>query len=279
MVSTHTARKAWRRLEPVHGMIYFVPETVEQFAAVGITDRQMGYFASRAAAFGRASAEVVIATFFNFCPDLVRRALPAAWDIVTPERLLDARLRAAGAALKRAGLDQHPDLAEIVTLARRAAEAAREHLEGRPLFAAHTTLPWPEEPHLVLWHAQTLLREFRGDGHIAALTVEGLSGREALVLHAASGELPAIFLKISRGWSAAEWDATEDDLRGRGLLGEGLTLTGEGEALRRRIEERTDVLALPAYASLGEEGCERLAEIARSFGRTVVDSGLLNLAR
>jgi hypothetical protein len=278
VVSTHTARRAWRRLEPLHGMIYFVPEAVEQYAALGVTDRQMGYFASRGAAFGRVSADVVIATFFNFCPDLVRRALPAAWDIVSPERLLDARLRAAGAALRRAGLDQHPDLAETVTLARRAAEAACERLEGRPLFAAHTTLPWPEESHLVLWHAQTLLREFRGDGHIAALTVEGISGREALVLHAASGDVPAVFLKVSRGWSAAEWGATEEDLRSRGLLGEGLTLTGEGEALRRRIEERTDALALPAYASLGQDGCERLAEMARSFGRTVVDRGLLKLA-
>ncbi|MEV7967098.1 hypothetical protein AB0O34_14095 [Sphaerisporangium sp. NPDC088356] len=278
MVSTHTARRAWRRLEPVHGMIYFVPEAVEQFAALGVTDRQMGYFASRGAAFGRVSAEVVIATFFNFCPGLVRRALPAAWDIVTPQRLLDARLRAAGNALKRAGLDQHPDLPETLALARRAAEAALGHLEGRPLFAAHATLPWPEEPHLTLWHAQTLLREFRGDGHIAALTVEGLNGREALVLHAASGDVPAIFLKASRGWSAEEWDATEEDLRGRGLLGEGLTLTGEGEALRRRIEDRTDALALPAYAALGEEDCARLAELARSFGRTVVDSGLLSFA-
>ncbi len=278
MVSTHTARRAWRRLEPVHGMIYFVPEVAEQFAALGVTDRQMGYFASRGAAFGRVSPEVVIATFFNFSPGLVRRALPAAWEIVSPERLLDARLRAAGNALKRAGLDQHPHLAETLALARRAAEAAGGHLDGRPLFAAHATLPWPEEPHLALWHAQTLLREFRGDGHIAALTVEGLSGREALVLHAASGDVPAIFLKASRGWSAAEWDATEEDLRRRGLLGEGLTLTAQGEALRRRIEDRTDELALPAYAPLGEQDCARLAELARSFGRAVVDGGLLTFA-
>ncbi len=277
MVSTHTARRAWRRLEPVHGMIYFVPEAVKQFTALGVSDRQMGYFASRAAALGRASAEVVIATFYNFNPELVRRALPAVWEITTPEQLLDARLRAAGDALQRAGLDRHPDLAETVTLARRAAEAACEHLEGRPLFAAHTTLPWPTEPHLVLWHAQTLLREFRGDGHVAALTFEGVNGREALVLHAASGEVPAVFLKASRGWSPAQWRETEDDLRGRGLLGEGLTLTERGQALRRGIEERTDTLALPAYDVLGEDDCARLAEIARSFGRGVVDSGLLNV--
>lgn len=275
MIGIETARKAWRRLEPVHAMIYFVPEAVEEYAALGVTDRQMGYFASRSAALGRASAELTIATFVNFCPDLVRQAIPAAWDLVSPERMLEARLRAAGRALERAGFDRHPDLAETVALARRAAEAACEHPEGRPLFAAHAALPWPDEPHLALWHAQTLLREFRGDGHIAALTVEGLSGLEALVLHAASGGLPVRFLKESRGWGDTRWEATEKDLRARGLLGEGLTLSAEGQTLRGRIEDRTDDLALPAYAVLGEHDGERLAGLARSFGRGVVDRGLL----
>ena len=278
MVSRHTARRAWRRLEPVHAMIYFVPEAVTEYAALGVTDWQTGYFASRGAAFGRVSAEVVIATFFNFNPELVRRALPAAWEITSPESMLAARLRAAGLALQRAGVDRQPGLDEVTTLARRAAEAACEHLEGRPLFAANATLPWPEEPHLELWHAQGLLREFRGDGHIAALTTEGLTGREALVLHAASGRVPDIFLKASRGWSADQWDATERDLRTRGLLGDGLSLTEEGAALRERIEERTDTLALPAYSVLGEDGCARLAELARSFGRAIVDQGLLTFA-
>ncbi|MEN3271540.1 MAG: hypothetical protein V7636_301, partial [Actinomycetota bacterium] len=58
---------------------------------------------------------------------------------------------------------ESPELIEAAELARRAAEVACERPEGRPLFAGHASLPWPEEPHLVLWHAQTLLREFRGD--------------------------------------------------------------------------------------------------------------------
>ncbi len=261
-------------------MIYFVPEALKRYAAVGLADPRHAYFASRAAAFGPASPEVVIATFYNFSPHLVRQALPAAWEVTSPEQLRAARLEAADAALRRAGIHSNPELEleETLALARRAAEAACERLDGRPLFAAHAALPWPDDPLLDLWHAQTLLREYRGDGHIAVLVNEGLTGREALILHAATGDLPVVFLKISRGWTEEEWAEGEDGLRSRGLLGEGLTLSDQGRELRARIESRTDALALPAYAALGEEGCARLAELARGFGRAVVDGGLLKLA-
>lgn len=269
------ARQAWRRLEPVHGMIYFVPEAGRSYAALGLKG-MAGYFASRSAAFGPASAELVIATFYNFYPQLVRRALPSAWAVVTPERVLAARYEAAGQALRRGGIHELPGLPEVLALARKAAEAAVEHPQGRPLFAAHATLPWPDDPLLQLWHAQTLLREFRGDGHVACLVAEGVGGLEALVLHAAGGEIPADFLKISRAWPAEEWAAAEERLRERGLLdGDGLSV--EGKALRRHIEDRTDALAMPAYGVLGEDGCARLAELARPFGRAVVDAGLLKI--
>ncbi|CAM5262430.1 SCO6745 family protein [Streptomyces aurantiogriseus] len=184
------ARAAWRRLEPVHGMIYFVPEARRRYADLGLSGRA-GYFTSRSAAFGRASAELVISTFYNFNPDVVRQAVDGAWDATTPQQVLDARYAAACEALRRAGIHELPTLHEVLALTRRAAEAACEHAQGRPLFAAHAALPWPEEPVLQLWHAQTLLREFRGDGHVACLLSEGVGGLEALVLHAATGEVDA----------------------------------------------------------------------------------------
>ncbi|MEV4188864.1 hypothetical protein AB0J28_46265, partial [Streptosporangium canum] len=130
MTDVRLARQSWRRLEPVHGMIYFVPEAAERYAALGL-EPQAGYFASRGAAFGTASPELVIATFYNFCPTLVRRALPAAWEVTTPEKVIEARLDAVGAALRRAGIHEIPVLAETTALARRAAEQAVEHLQGR----------------------------------------------------------------------------------------------------------------------------------------------------
>ncbi|MFD0000914.1 hypothetical protein ACFVJ4_00655 [Streptomyces sp. NPDC127178] len=270
-----TARAAWRRLEPVHAMIYFVPEGRLRYADLGLSARA-GYFTSRSAAFGRASAELVISTFYNFNPDVVRQAVDGAWDATTPQQVLDARYAAAGEALRRAGIDELPNFDEVLALTRRAAEAAREHAQGRPLFAAHAALPWPQEPVLQLWHAQTLLREFRGDGHVACLLSEGVSGLEALVLHAATGEVPVDFLKASRAWPEEKWAGTQERLRTRGLL-DGDTLSPEGTLLRRHIEDRTDRLALPAYSVLGDADCARLAELASPFGRAVVEAGLLKL--
>ncbi len=282
-VTPALARETWRLTEPLHGMIYFAPEAAERYAAIGLHGRHMGYFPSRAAALGTPTAEVVIATFYNFNPALVRRAIPAAWQIADPATVLAARLASADAALRRAlGTDVDcPEVAEAAELAGRAARAALDHLSGRPLFAAHATLDWPEQPHLALWHALTLLREFRGDGHIAALTAEGVSGLEALVGHAATGDVPAAALQTTREWSAEDWAAAVVTLQERGLIapGEALAFTEAGKAQRQWIEDRTDTLSLPAYGALGVEGCTRLGELARPLSRAVVAAGLLPLRR
>jgi hypothetical protein len=279
MVTPALARRVWRDVEPAHTMIYFVPEAPAAYARAGVSDPAMGYFGSRAAALGRVPAEVVIACFFNFNPDLVRHAIPAAWDIAAPEALLAARVEAADNALRR-GLGEALNseaLAEAAELARRAAVVACDHPEGRPLFAAHAALSWPEAPHLVLWHAQTLLREFRGDGHIAALVLAGLSGLEANVLHAASGEISARFLRDSRAWPDEQWNSAIERLRADGLLapGQELSLTEAGQRLRQGIEDRTDEASVAPYTALGEDGCERLRELARPIRRAILDAGLL----
>ena len=151
--------------------------------------------------------------------------------------------------------------------------------EGRPLFAAHAGLDWPEPPHLVLWHAQTLLREFRGDGHITVLVDNDLDPVEALVMHLASGEVPGTFLRATRAWPDAVWDAGVDRLCQRGLVappsaGEGrsLALAERRRVLRRRIEDMTDRLAVHPYEALGEEECAELRTLARPFSRAVVES-------
>ncbi|MGH2759707.1 MAG: SCO6745 family protein, partial [Actinomycetota bacterium] len=158
------ARKMLRTLEPFHGWVYFAPEPREAYAKLGVTEGRMGYFGSRSAAMGAVNADVVVATFFNFHPDLIRRSIPKVWQIVAPADLLAARLEGADGMLRRILGDAvaSGEMREAAELARRAAEACGP--EGRPLFAGHAGLDWPTEPHLVLWHAQTLLREYRGDG-------------------------------------------------------------------------------------------------------------------
>jgi hypothetical protein len=263
------ARKTWRTLEPIHGAIYFVPEAVEEYAAVGVDGRMRGYFASRAAPMGAVVPEVVIATFFNFDPAFVRTNVDGVWNDTTPEQILDARTRAADRMLRRIGgeLVDGAAIAEAADLARVAASAACDDIVGRPLFAGHASLDWPEEPHLVLWHAQTLLREYRGDGHIAVMVAEGLSGCDALVTHAAAGDVPAAVLQGTRSRQDADWSASIDGLRDRGWLDADGAYTELGRARRAWIEQRTDELSVRAYDALGEEGCDRLRDLARPLSK------------
>ncbi len=278
------ARKMLRTLEPYHGMIYFVPEARRRYEGLGLVGRRMGYFASRSAAMGPVGAEVVIATFFNFHPALVRSAIPEAWHRASPAAVLDARLAAADEALRAMLGDAvigSDELAEAADLASEAAAGCT--LPGRPLYAAHAGLAWPDEPHLVLWWAQTLLREFRGDGHVAALVAEGVDGAEALVLHERSGAegLAPGTLRTSRAWPDDEWGAAVARLRARGWADDGDGLTPEGGAARERIEAVTDELAMACWEPLGEDRCRRLRELVRPFSRSIFEQAWspANLAR
>ncbi|WP_416969442.1 SCO6745 family protein [Streptomyces sp. 4F14] len=266
------ARQTWRTLEPYHGAVYFSPECAGQYAELGV-DARTGYFASRSAALGAAPADLVIATFYNFNPQLVRRAIPAAWEAATPQQFTAARLTGIDATLRRVlgGDVSSPELARAAELARTAAEVTVRHPHGRPLFAAHAALPWPDAPHLVLWHAQTLLREFRGDGHVAALLTAGLSGLEALVTHAATGDIDAGVLRDSRAWTPEQWEQAVQDLRERGWLDEGprLALTEDGTRRRAEIEHTTDTLAALPYLTLGPAACAELRSLVRPFSLAV----------
>jgi hypothetical protein len=272
-----STRLAWRVTEPLHAMIYFAPEAFTRFAELGLNPME-GYFASRGGVFGVTGPGPVIATFYNFNPRLVRKAIPAVWERTTPAAVLAAQMDAAGEALRRGLGDETitgPGVAEAAELAGRAAEAACEIPQGRPLFAAHLGMPWPEEPHLRLYHAQRLLREFRGDGHVSALLQAGISGVEANVLQVAAGRAPREFLQYTRGWRDGDWDAAVDSVRTRGWVADD-GLTPAGRDLMAELEATTDRLAEPGWAVLGEAGRLRLAELTRPLSRAIVKAGLLD---
>jgi hypothetical protein len=180
------------------------------------------------------------------------------------QRDLGGRLAAVHLALREILGDQveGDDVAEAAALADRAARAAS--IEGRPRCVGHAALPWPDQPHLVLWHAITLLREYRGDGHIAALVTAGLDPCEALVTHGAVHEngVGSSVLRSSRSWPDDEWEAAAERLRGRGLF-QGDALSADGVALRDRIEAMTDEAAAPAWAAISGGEAERLRAIVR----------------
>ncbi|MEV7440705.1 hypothetical protein AB0O22_06065 [Streptomyces sp. NPDC091204] len=269
-------RQLWQLLEPVHAIVYFAPEAYEEAGALGYAtdDRWPMYFAFRAAPLGPAEPELVNALFFSISPRMVERYVAQSWHTAPPARVLAARAVAADRSL-RALLGERtasPDLAEAAMLARRAAEAAAT--AGRPLAAANAALPWPDAPHAVLWHAATILREHRGDGHLVALQAHHLDAVESLVLHSGAGAAPAEWFE-SRQWSADEWNAAGARLAARNLLAEDGTATATGLALRTAVEKLTDELASAPWSALTPQETARLAELLLPPVLDIVGAGLL----
>lgn len=267
--------RAHRAVEPLHSHVYFAPEHDAGFSALGLKPGRMSYFAGRAAPMGAVGAGVVTATFYNFSPSLVAHMIPRAWTIASPDQVVAARWDIARGSLTRLLGQEVIDSAEFAELAgllREACDALTA--EGRPLYAGHADLGWPGEPLLDLWYAATLLREHRGDGHVAALLHADLNGLEALITYTATGRgftLPAA--KATRGWSDEEWTAESAALVERGLLDEDGGLTAEGKDLRARVEAETDVLGADPWLLLGQERTERVIELGKGFARLLVAGG------
>jgi hypothetical protein len=257
------ARRLFRLVEPIHLVTYFADEPTEALMALGHRNYWDGYFAGRAAPLGRVPAEVVHAVFYNFAEGEAARHVPRVWDTASPEAALAARQQGSVAALRRilGDVADSPGLARAADLAMSAASGAPP--EGRVMYAALRVLPVPEEPVARLWHAATLLREHRGDGHVAALVSEGIGGTEAHVLHAlAEGIYPAETFGRIHHLPAARLAAVMDGLRGRGLLDADGRLTDTGRDAKARIESLTDDLAAATYDSL-EPG--RLDELVQEL--------------
>jgi hypothetical protein len=246
----------WTLFEPIHAVTYFAPEGRSAFEQAGLRGFWRGYFAGRGAPLGPVGAAVVTASFFNFAPAFVARAIPGIWEIVTPEEAL--RIRMAGAASALGGL-----LADLESEAAAAAgllwQAVGElDCAGRVLAAANAALPDPDDdspgPSSLarLWQAATLLREHRGDGHFAALTAADIDGCEAVALRCCL-DLRREDLQPMRGWTDEAWDGALGRLADRGWLGAGGQLTSAGRDAHAAVEDATDRAAGRPWAHLGPD--------------------------
>ena len=265
------ARRLLDRFEPIHGVTYFAPEVREGLDGLGYKGYWMGYFASRSAPLGQVPPEVVTAIFYNFAPSRVAKALPAAWAIAGPEEALRVRHETAVAVLRRYGLTEDENVTTAAELLSRAAKNAP--LCGRPLFAANSALPWPDDPLGTLWHATTLLREHRGDTHTTVLSAAGVSGRECNVLHSASGAIPRDYIARTRDYDDEEWHLCEQQLAARGLLDGDGSLTAAGRELKEHVETSTDALSLSVLDTLSDDEVETLFQALTPITRTVVAAG------
>jgi hypothetical protein len=248
----HSPAKVHRMFELVEPIATITYSAVpnDAFLALGMRNYWDGYFAGRAAPLGLAPAEVVHAVFYNFADGEVARHIPWVWGKVSPEEAIAVRERGSAAALRQAigALAGSSGLVRIADLATRAAVSAPT--EGRALYAGLRALAVPEEPVARLWHAATLLREHRGDGHNAALVAHGIGGTEAHVLLALSLGMKAEEFGRTHHLPTAQLAAVVDGLRGRGLVDAAGGFTVAGRETSERIEALTDELAAPAYAVL-----------------------------
>ncbi|MFD7618512.1 hypothetical protein [Streptomyces sp. NPDC059802] len=266
-------RTLWLRTEPLHAVIYFDEECRGIGKSVGLKGFWMGYFATRTAPMGRIRPEAATAALGVFAPGMVARALPDAWRVVTPEKLIDLRARLAARALRRLvpGVDSLagrlvPPLAAMV--------AAASPL-ARPLFAANRPLCDRTDPVESLWQLTTTLREFRGDAHIAALADHGLDAPEALVLAAATDRVPREGIRLDRGWSEAKWADAEERLRSRGLIDAESDATPRGHRERELVEDTTDRLAARLLCPLAESAADELLAALELPTRQVLGAKLL----
>lgn len=249
-MTASTARRMFELVEPIGAIPYSADEPNEAMFALGFTNYWDTYFAGRAAPLGLVPAEVVDALFYNFAPGEVARHIPTVWRTTTPDAAIAARQIGCANALRRILGDRvdTPAFARAAELLTKAATSAP--VEGRPMYAALRAIPVPDDVVTRLFHAASLLREHRGDGHIAALMVEGVGGVEAHVLLALDMNLPANEFGRIHHLPAAQLDAVIDAMRGRGLIGEDGWLSEQGHTVKQRVESLTDDLAAKPYDSL-----------------------------
>jgi hypothetical protein len=265
-------REFWQGIEVIHDVVYFGDDIRDRFDAIGLKGWWMAYFAHRSAALGTPDPKTVTALFHGFAPRLVERALPDAWSLAGRDEILATRLRLAVDRLTPA-IDPAAREKEVARLAKDL-EAIVDGLNfaGRALSAAHANLPRPNDPLERLWWAATVLREYRGDSHVALLVAAGLDGAAANALAVADGRAPAT-QQQARGWNDDEWMAGYEHLRRRAWTDEYGQITDAGKAARAQIEDATDRVSsacfdeeMQARAITAERALVDLARAINSAG-------------
>jgi hypothetical protein len=263
----HAARRLWTTLEPLHAVVYFTPEVRGAGKAIGLRGYWDTYFAFRAAPLGPVAAPAVVAMFAGFEPEMVARALPSAWSRASVADCLAARSAVAATTLRGIGVTEDACAAAVATLSGVVLASI-----GRPLGMANAALPLPADPVEAVWQLATTVREHRGDGHVAALAVAGLSGLDAIHLQLAGNGFDQETMRQARGWSPDQWAAAHDSLVERELLAPD-GLTPDGAAVLASVEDMTDALAWQGGAL--SVPVDQVAEVLAPAVAAVWDSGLL----
>ncbi|MBM2621316.1 MarR family transcriptional regulator [Actinoplanes sp. LDG1-06] len=220
-------------------------------------------------------AQVVHAAFYSFAEGEAARHIPSAWEKIPPEASVAARERGSAASLRRILGDElatSAGLGRAADLVTKAATSAPTN--GRVMYAGMRTLAVPSDPVARLWHSATMLREHRGDGHVAALVGAGIGGTEAHVISAlAHGIYPAESFGRIHHLPEQRLAAVMDGLRERGLIDADGRFTDAGRETQQRIEALTDELATPPYDALTPGELDELIAALEPLTATLVAAG------
>ncbi len=268
----HIARRLAAAIEPFVGQVYFSPECHAAYAALGFNPSPgdangvalpdgAAYFTSRGSVMGQVHGTVVAAAFGVFNPAAVVPAVAYGWTLTDATTICTARTDGALAQLRRILGDEPDGLHRVVQLLLTAVEPLRPY--GKPLFAGVSALSMPEPPLGVAWRLGDMLREYRGDAHIAAWTGAGFDPPEIGLLTELYWRLPARSYVRTRAWTSDDLDAAEERLRSRGLLrADGVAMTEAGWTAREAVEVQTDEMCRPLIDALGDDADELIALLA-----------------
>ena len=257
--------------EPIGANVYFAPEAHANYAKLGLAGHGPGYFCSRGASLGKPNGLVVTSAFGVFSPAVVVPAVDEGWAKTEPEPLLQARYDGAVASLRR--LLGEPDARQVgraVELLRRGLEAAEG--AGHALFSGLKSLPFPADPVGQLWRCCDMLREHRGDSHIAVWTKALVRPIEIQLMSELQMGIPLKTYSATRGWTIAQMDAAIEGMRSKRWM-DGDGLSSDGREFRERIESETDAMEVPVVDAIGGD-LDELLGILRPWATAIVTAGI-----
>lgn len=264
---TSPARSLRDAIEPIATICFWSEPAYQAYAAEGL-DFLQGYVWGRGCVLGEPEGAVVASSFGVFEPGLIIQLYDTARAACPLPRIRSAKQEGAVTALQEV-LGAPDGLADAVSVLRRGVDAA--DTSGRPMYAGARALPWPDDELGRLWHVCTLLREHRGDGHLAACVTAGLTGLEANLLTEMRVGWEPLAYTATRGWSPEAMQAAVDRLTSRGLVAGG-ALTEAGHALRDAVEQTTDELVQPVVEALGTE-LQYVERLLDGWSQQIVDAG------
>ncbi|MEZ5412338.1 MAG: hypothetical protein R2761_30170 [Acidimicrobiales bacterium] len=259
------ARRLRDAIEPIAMHPVWSRRTNEALAAHGL-DFFSGYAWGRAAALGEPASAVVVSSFAVFEPALIGGVYEVGRAACGRDQLLSTRFSATTASLAAVLDGAEGDVAGVALRLRDAALGLDQ--AGRPLYAGLAGIPLSDDPVEVLWRSAEMIREHRGDSHIAACVAAGLDAVAMSILTELWVGYPLGEYSGSRGWAPETLAASADQLRADGLL-DGSELSADGLALRNRIEDATDRAQAQLVARLGDDVEGLLADLDRWSGRCV----------